>query len=33
MTAGDTPYGEHFGQVGPQLRDLDVSGPLEELLA
>ncbi len=33
MAAADTPYGEHFGQIDPQLRDLDLSGPLSELLA
>jgi len=33
MAAADTPYGDHFGQVDPGLRDLDVAGPLAELLA
>ena len=32
MTAADTPYGEHFGQLDPGLRDLDLTGPLNELL-
>jgi hypothetical protein len=33
MAAADTPYGEHFGQIDPGLRDLDLTGPLNELLA
>lgn len=33
MTAADTTYGEHFGQIDPGLRDIDVGGPLSELLA
>lgn len=32
MTAADTRYGKHFGQVDPGLRDIDISGPLPELL-
>lgn len=33
MTAADTPRGELFGQPDPGLRDLDLRGPLNELLA
>lgn len=32
MQAADVTYGAHFGQVDPSLRDIDVSGPLSELL-
>ena len=33
MDAADTSYGKHFGQIDPGLRDLDIGGPLSELLA
>ncbi|MGY8770430.1 MAG: DUF1552 domain-containing protein [Pirellulales bacterium] len=33
MTAADTHYGKYFGQLDPGLRDLDLRGPLTELLA
>ncbi len=33
LTAADAPYGENFGQPDPGLRDLNLSGPLNELLA
>lgn len=33
LDAGAVPYGEHFGQIDPQLRDIDVRGPLGELRA
>ena len=33
MDAADTQYGEHFGQLDPGLRDLDLTGSLNELLA
>ena len=32
LTAADTPFGEHFGQTDPGLRDFDVKGALRELL-
>jgi hypothetical protein len=33
MSAGDLEIGDHFGQVDPGLKDLDLAGPLNELLA
>ncbi|MFT4549471.1 MAG: hypothetical protein ACI8XO_004684 [Verrucomicrobiales bacterium] len=33
MSAGDLEIGETFGQLDPVLRDLDLAGPLDELLA
>ena len=33
MDAAGVSYGKHFGQLDPQLRDLNVTGPLDELLA
>ncbi len=31
MRAADVEFGEHFGQVDPALRDIDISGTLHEL--
>lgn len=31
MNAYDVQYGEHFGQIDPNLRDIDVAGPIAGL--
>ena len=33
LAAGGVENGEHFGQIDPALKDLDLKGPLQELLA
>jgi len=33
LIAADTPYGKNFGQPNPALRDIDITGPPNELLA
>ena len=33
LSAGGMESGEHFGQLDPALKDLDLKGPLQELLA
>jgi hypothetical protein len=33
LRAGGVETGDHFGQLDPALKDLDLKGPLQELLA
>jgi hypothetical protein len=33
LQANGAPVRDHFGQIDPQLKDLDLKGPLNELLA
>lgn len=33
LAASGIPHGEHFGQLDPALRDLDLKGPIGELIA
>ena len=31
LRASGAPHQDHFGQIDPNLRDLDLKGPLQEL--